>query len=304
MEEVRKKQINQYYPGCIIYRYNNDELIQARIIEYKQSQDWFNVYLNSKLEHLKVDDVLNNWILLSPDAIITINIVKLQQGKDLMVCVHPLKEMNSIPTVICRQSIVDVFSDMAYKISPEYRMSLRKVLFVGMCVTEKTCPADIDYRVILSCESVENTCKIGYYIEDDLENIFLYIKNTNKYNKLLRDIKTKGLQSNMLLGYNEVVGYNETLKELLVNTGFLKDVRTTFNMVELPFEIYATDAIVTSYNDIRMGLFTNLMNKEVTTMYITKYDRSVNLDDIERDYVIGMSMNSQDLYIIGYDIAK
>lgn len=298
MDSVKEKQLKRFFPGCAIYRYDMDNKLEKYHIEkYNDSNDSFRVRdLNNETKYIKSDDILNVFILLNPDAIITFNIVKLQQGKDVMVCFHPIKEVSSIPYVVCRQSIIDVFSDMAYKMSNHYKFTMEEATFVGMSISQESCPADIDFNIVLGCESIEYTFKVAYYLGDSLDTILSYLFNKKKFNNVLANIILNGMQN---YRYN-VSGYCNNINELLYQTKFMADIQKYFKIKIFPYEL--KEEIIHNYVDnSRLQIFESMIGKHVNTMYIAEYNKTIDLDSLKREYVLGQSMNSSKLYIVGYD---
>lgn len=314
MEEAKRKQINQFYQGCIIYRYDGDNLIQKRIVVYKESKDWFIVRdENKKEESIPSDDIINNWILLKPDGVITISVCKLQQGNDVLICLHNLrKQMDSMPDAVCRQSIVDMFTDTSYRISPEYKMTGKEILFVGASFTQETCPAEVDFRLLVSCESLESTTKCAYYLTDDLEDILSFIRNTSKYNKVLAQLKDNGLETAKRTGI-PADGYQSTLRDLLVTTKFMDDIHRVYDIRHLNFDLYKTDSVINPRTDPRFVMFmSQVVEEQITGMYVQKFSREIDLNQIKRSYKLCIpydeenkkQKSAKDMYIVGYDLVK
>lgn len=295
MDEVKKKQLKRYFSGVMIYKFDNDKLLLNRIEKYVDDEDIFRVRTQeNKSEYIKSDDVINEWILLNPDAIITFNIVSLEKGKDVIVCLHSSKSSDPVPDVICRQSIIDVFSDMAYKMSNHYKFTLEEIMFVGMSISKETCPAEIDYNVLLACNSVDSSFKVAYYLTDTLDDILSFVLNKSKFDKILKTIERNGLSLNT----GNVSGYCSSLKELMIQTKFMFEVCKFFKIKEFPFVIKEG---IYDHRDTIVNEFEKVMGICVNIIYIMKYDKSIDLSSLKREYVLGRTVGTKDLYVIGYD---
>lgn len=237
---------------------------------------------NNKLSITKEE--LDTYTKLKPDAYITFSIVTLEQNmKDIIVSMHRRKDIDDgiqTPYAACRQSILDLFANQIIKDDRYY---------IGCSMSKDTCPPDVEYEIILSCNSINKMYMVSAYIDDSLED-WLKVIPVSKFDEVLRNINGK---------IDNVHGYSETLKDLLETNCFMYDFHKGFNIDTVPFEV--------KYNEVTLELDSNqttyledLYKNEMFKTYVIKFTKEISLDKIKRYYVL-ISDSNKDLYIIAYD---
>lgn len=186
-------------------------------------------------------ETLKEWTPLKPDGILTLNIVNVvDQGtkkinKDVMVTATKYLNvelgLSNLPFAVCRQSITDIFHNLA--ISDENDM------LVGVSVSENTCPANFDFRIMLACSEVVYYQMINFYRNDTLEDIYPMV-NLKKFDEVLENLfleyaKTKNDPKIMLM--KEHGGWCRTLKLLLKQNNFQFDINEMLGITEVNFTI-------------------------------------------------------------------
>lgn len=303
MTEVERKQIARFIPGTTIYKYENDVPTIRRIVNRKNNGNeyWFNVcdHLNN-IYRIDAKEIIDEWIMLNFDAIITFNVVRVNGSRDVMVCVHPTKTIQStIPSIVCRQGVVDLFADMSKNAQ---RFINDNINYVGMSIREDTCPANVDFKLMVACDELESTHQVAFYLTDDLDTILRFVPNKTKFNRILANIKS-AIDAANAKSMQKIYGYCSSLEELLKNNRFMYDLHEHFNIKEVPFNIESDEEVIT---DNRVAILSSILHQPIAgRIFVLPYDKSIDLDSIKRDYVLGIPMNDTSMmYIIGYDIIK
>ena len=139
---------------------------------------------------------------------------------------------------------------------------------------------------------------IVVYIEDTLEDILCLFKH-KKFDNTLRLLKDRSLER---FTNSIVMGYSETLKELLESNNFMFDFRKCFNIVEVPhpinpdFEGLSIENILYLENEYQFNILET---------YLIPYSRDIDFSEIKRNYMIVASAADKysKLYVVGYDKA-
>lgn len=239
---------------------------------------------------MKYDELINKYKMLKADAIITFSIVKVGDVPDVIVALKRVPCTDNIPYAICRQSIYDFFTN-----------NIRKtdfVTYVGVSASQDTCPADINFTDLLQCTDLQYNKIIVSYLDDNLEDI-LRLFNHKKYNDALRKLHQN---SSEYFKGKTILGYNDTLKDLLTNNNFMYDFRKCFNVIQVPFIIDENSEGLSNENILFLE---NELKVNIMETYVLRYTKEINLNTIKRDYVLVASLvdNYSKIYIVGYDTA-
>ena len=106
--------------------------------------------------------------------------------------------------------------------------------------------------------------------------------------------------------FNGISGWCSSLKELLYENQFMKDFHDAFNIEEVPFSIRDMDSPVTK--SLMMDIVANVLQVCPIKIYIAKYDKSINLNEINKKYILACADShkcaddDRDIYIVGCDI--
>lgn len=232
---------------------------------------------------------LDEYILLIPDGYLFFTIVNMKDSKDVVVyLVRNIDiEQKSRPFCACRQCIVDIFTDMTKQ--------NEDIFYMGLSMSIESCPKDVDYSMILACDSVEYSERVAYYIEDRFNDIFKLIKNRYKFNHILLNYYNN-------MDKNIYKGFTHNLKSLLLKNDFMYDVHYGYDIYEVDFEI----KLQNEYELIpeqRLYL-ENTIKYQMFKTYVTKYNRTIDISKIQRNYVLVWSLKTEELFIVGYDEGK
>lgn len=286
---------NKIHSGSKFFRYIEDkdepEVIRIRNIDYKKDiVKYFDEDGNKK--DMRYNDLITNYRMLSPDALISFSTVISGGTHDVIVALkvmpkntNDLKSMNETPDVICRQMVSDFFTNNLVK--------EENVTYLGVSVSKSTCPVDIDFNFLLACTSLTYSRMVAAYLDDTLEDI-LSVFDNSIFDKVLESIY-------IVFGENESYrGVVKTLKELLNNNNFMYDFRKCFNIMEVPYTIDDELEGLDPYNQLFLE---NELKVNIMETYLIRYTKEINLNKIKRDYVLVTCAqdNHSKVYIVGYD---
>lgn len=242
----------------------------------------------------------NDYTELIPDGKIIFSIVSVQRDlKDVMVTVLTKAKMdtgNNIPTVVCRQCVLDLFAK---------QFSNNHVDYTGLSISEETCPADVEFENFLACESIIDSLICNYYIGDKLDYVLSLFKH-DKYDSTLSTIlvdhcntlraDNPGL-ADYFLRKGEANGYVNNLKDLLKLNNFEYDLYRAFNIIPttLPAEHFSDGVL-----SIHAGnVLSDILRTKIYKSLVVKYDKDIDLDAIAKKYCL-VSDNDGTVYVVAY----
>lgn len=274
--------------GDKFYSYNEDldKVNIIRIVKIKNENSFSFLDENGTKKTITKEVIIREYTRLKPDATLSFNIVNLENNmKDIIVALYRTSDLtdgNMLPQCICRQNIVDFFSNQIQK--NEERM------YIGVSVSKETIPEDVDYEMVLACNGIHYTNNVSVYLDDKLDTI-LSMVNVPKYDTVLK------LLHDHVNNTNKFMGYTSSLKQLLKENDFMYDFQKAFNIYRVPF-----DTIIIE-DELEVGqrrLVEDILKVEMFKTYVIPYDREVDLKKIERDYVL-ISDTSKNVFILAYD---
>lgn len=276
--------------GDKFYKFSEGEKFDIiRIVKIKNSQSVMCINETSKEKSkLFIDDIEKQYTRLKPDGFLNFSIVSIEGGmKDVLITLHrkdDLADGNNLPYAVCRQNIYDVFTNQIQK--------GEEIQYIGVSVSIDTIPADVPYNMTVACNSLEYNTLISVYLDDDLNTLLSLVPRKDKYNEVLNNMYSK------LSKDPKIQGYCKTLEELLSDNVFIYDFRKAFNIEMIDFEV-SIEEDSSLYIPQRI-ILEDLFKVEMFKTYVIKYDKTINLKKIQRDYVIIADINN-DIYIIAYD---
>jgi len=292
MEEVNASEINlsNVRIGAKFFRYeegqDGPEVVRVRKYdEIKKIIKYFDA--NWKPSQMPADKFFETYRYLRPDGVMGLSIVDNGQCPDVIVMLAKAGE--KLPCVVCRQMIYDFFTNNTNK-NPT-------VQYVGVSVSRKTCPANFDFDLTLSCNGITSGQSIVVYLDDSLDQILKFF-NTHKADAVLRNLASSEPYVNGKLA----MGYCATVSDLLKSNNFMYDYRQAFDIMEIPFKVDEDSEGLSLENIIALEqeLKVNIMET-----YLIRYTREIDLRTINRDYVLVASAQEdyEKVYIVGYDKA-
>lgn len=283
--------------GAYYFKYEGSDLILLRLYKMKTK----NRFLLKDKDNHKVSltkTQLEEFTMLEPDGLIVHVIASdPNQGTDTICLLYRMDDLNNgdnEPYTVCRQNIVDPF-EILLNNDP-------KKTIVGVSISRDTAPEGFDFSTVYAAAGVRYQQINFIYKDDSFEDILSFINN-----KTFDD--TLNIVANILEDDEncdiKFTGYNRTYRDLLLQNDFMYDFRRAFNIVRFNFTI---DKSIDRWTDD--GIY-KISNQEVeaiegTTKHLVlspvliKYDKSVDLSEIKRSYII-FEDNNKEIYIISYD---
>lgn len=273
--------------GDKFYRYieETDKVEIIRICKIKNENSFTYIMDNGTKCNITKTELLNDYTRLKADATLAFTIVNLQGDmKDVIVAMYKTKELedgNNLPYAVCRQNIFDLFTNQVQK---------GKTMYFGVSVSVDTIPEDIPFEMTLACNGIAYDNKVSVYMDDTLETILSFV-NTSKFDAVLNNLYTK-------INKNEIKGYCNSLKQLLVENDFMYDFLRAFDIHRVDFELETQENDELDVN--QRIIIEEMLKVEMFRTYVLEYSKEVNLKEIKRSYILVSDKNKK-LYIVGYD---
>lgn len=267
--------------GDKYYKFDEENnLILFRLIKAKNPNTFTAIYNNGEKFTITSEEIDKDKELkkLNPDGYLLFNIVELQDGlKDVVVILYN----DNTPCVVCRQNVEDVFSN---------KINNTNYFYTGISVSQETCPADIEFKMFLACNQLSYSTLVSVYMDDKLDTILSMVPSMNKFDLVLSTLANN-------VANPTVIGYEKALKDLLSNNNFMYDFRKCFNITPVDFEVVEIDKeLIPEQRDELEDLF----KVEMFETIVLKYDKDIDLEKIERDYVL-ISDITEKIYLVAYN---
>lgn len=276
------------YLGDKFYKYDEreDKVYTIRICKIKNENSFTYKDENGNKHSISKNNLLNEYIRLKPDGILAFTIANLENNlKDIIVALYRTKDLNdgnTLPYCVCRQNIFDMFTNQIQK---------NNKMYVGVSVSIDTIPEDTPFEMVLACNGVDYVNHVSVYLDDLLDEILSFV-NTDKFDLLL-----KTMYNNVT--NNEVQGYSQSLKQLLVENDFMYDFLRAFNIYRVDYNIFY-DLNTFELDNKQRIVIEEMLKVEMFRTYVIEYDKEINLNKIQREHII-VSDKSGKIYIIAYD---
>lgn len=267
-------------------------------------------YADDTRKKVRVDS-LKEYSPLKPDGIATFSVATIRDSnnkpcKDVLVTAIKFLnlelKLSSIPYVVCRQNITDIFYT--------YITSEENHNMVGLSVNQDTCPSNFDYRMMLAADSVEHSEFINFYRLDTLDDILSMVK-INNYDTVLNDLYNRHVKHENkpeLMFKSEHNGWCKDLKTLLETNNFMADVNQMLGITQVDFkvpdfleDVKKDDEItyqVANY-DLRVWLSStySVNMKEIAVM---EFGHDINLADFNDNKYLLVRDSENKLYLMVY----
>ena len=240
---------------------------------------------------------LSEYTALTPDALIIFSIVGLQETtKDVIITLHKYKDLldgDNQPYAVCRQNIVNLFAQATNRSS---------ITYIGCCISNDTCPPDVDFNVALACDSVTYSRKIVTYLDDTLDDILKLVPST-RYDSILKSLHDK-------IDKNLFRGAVKSLRELMSNSDkdcvpveFMYDYHKAFNIEEVSFKIhedqYDDEHSFYILTKDQTNILEGILKIQIKANIVFKYDRNIDIDSITKSYIL-IRDSSNSIYLVAY----
>lgn len=282
-------------PGSKFYKYDGDNPVIVRIANIDEAKNIIRYYDENGVKwKANIDKFMERYKMLTPDAIISFAIVNVNDDHDVVIAAKKIyknteetTDNENLPNIICRQMISDVFCAFENAFQPNRRI-------IGASISQRTCPANVNFETLLSCTGIESNLMISVYLDDTLDDIMKFVP-VKRYNEVFKELNDK------YQGYYE--GMCTSLKQLLEKNKFMYDFRCMFNIKEVPFHIDEESERLSNEN---IAYLSGELNINILETYVLKYAKDINLNSITRNYILVTSAQDlyNDVYIVGYDYDK
>ena len=232
--------------GSKMYRFLNEEKTEVGIIRIihvtKNSKNEVVSFTikdeNGSTRKVKPEDI-KDYTMLLPDGILTVNAVEIadetgKSSEDVIVTATRFADAQSgkiFPFAICRQSITNLFYNIAVKDESEMRS--------GMSLNQMNCPAGFDIGLMVAANKIIKSDFINFYLDEKVEDVLKLIPIT-KYNSILANLYSRHVKASnnpALTFKKEDKGWCKDLLTLLDMNGFQNDVNEMLNITDIEFDI-------------------------------------------------------------------
>lgn len=287
------------FPGHILISNQTEEIYE--VIGFKNSET---IKIKNKKtgieEKTLIKDIHKYYSLLKPSGYICFNIVDLRDNlQDVIVSLFREEDMDktqSIPYAVCRQCIMDFI----------YQQIDPKSEIVGISISQETCPANVDFGIMLACDNIHTGNMVAVYLDYTLDKILSFVKtkpfDNVLYDNMMEYAKGKSEKYGSYV-YNNILskdiynGYCKSLHMLLDSNNFMHDFYRAFNIYNFNFDLSGREGQslnLDELNDIRTMLCKNIMST-----IIVKYNYDIDILNLSEDTVLIADKHSN-LYVIAF----
>lgn len=220
-----------------------------------------------------------------------------------------LEVNKGVPYAVCRQNINDIFYQY---------MSGANDQMVGLSCTQDSFPEmeKIDFSAMLLCEQVYDkmVTNVYVYIQDTLDTILDMVK-VSIYDKILSGLREDYIKTTkelcqlqnktipMAIQFDPIskppiMGYCNTLRELLEINNFMYDFDSTFGIIPVNFILrYDEESGVLDVEQIY--ILEVMVKKNICSTLVLKYDHDVNLKSIKLNYQL-IRDATKNVFVVAY----
>lgn len=252
-------------------------------------------------------DYIREYTPLTPDAVFTISIATVinngEEYQDVVCTANKYNEfiLNTIPYAVCRQSTNDIFAEL---IDPNKH-------YYGLAINQDTCPPNIDFRVLMSANSVSDHRIINFYrtdtIEDILDMVPKYVYNAALVN--LYTVHAKSCGDPRAIMMNEHDGWCKSIDLLLKLNNFQTDINQMLGITNLEFDmseyLEEVDKNGNKFNiareDFRLWL-SSIYKMNIKEIVCLKYDHDIDTAEYKDARYLFLRDSTKTLYFCLYTI--
>ena len=292
----KESKLYKYPIGAYFFKYENEDLILLRLWKVKDK----NRYIMKDMKENKTvrlnKDQFESYTMLKPDGLIVHVLASdPMQGIDTLCMLYKLEDIdNNVPEpyAVCRQNIIDPF-EMLLNNDPNKT-------YVGVSISRDTAPEGFDFKSVCCAAGIREQ-RMNFVYKDDSLNDILVFANQVMYNKALSIIKEHMDDSDN----TKYIGFKNTYRELLEENDFMYDFRRAFGIIRINLAINKsierwTDDGIYKFDYKEIEAIESITKHQVIDPILIKYDKSIDLDEIKRSYIIFEDTN-KDIYVLSYD---
>lgn len=294
----KRSKLFDFPVGAFYFKYEGSDLIVLRLYKVKTKNRFI---LRDKDNH-KVSltkDQLEEFTMLEPDGLIVHVIVSDPiQGTDTVCLLYRMNELNNgnnEPYAVCRQNIIDPFEILLNNDSNK--------TIVGVSISRDTAPEGFDFKTTYIATGIKYQQVNFVYKDDSFEDIMSFVnkKIFDGTLEIVSDILDDDDENSKL----KFIGYNSTYKDLLIQNDFMYDFRRAFGIVRINIAI---DKSIDRWSDDGIYKISKQEIEDIESItkhlviapVLIKYDKTVDLTEIKRSYIIFEDSNKE-IYVISYD---
>lgn len=290
-----ERKFPKIYSGSKFYRYldgqDHPEIIRLLNIDYDTGVvKYFDSNGEKKKDSYKF--ITKNFKMLAPDGLISISHVNMPDGnEDVITALKAFPKtndewdnMSNLPYAICRQMVADVFSASFNPDDP----------IIGVSISQDSCPANVDYNLMLSCIGLNYNRMVAVYLDDTLDKILSLFDNK---------IFDKVFENVIYPKWQDTKGACKSLEELLRTNNFMYDFRKCFGIKEVPYLIDNSEIESEQLDELNRNFLAGELKTNITETYLIRYSRDIDLTKFKRKYVLISSADNgfSEVFIVGYD---
>lgn len=285
------------FPGHIIISNQTDDLYEIKGFYNRETAKVRNKKTGLD-EKLLIKDIYEYYSLLKPVGYVCFNIVDLKDNmQDVIVSLFKEDDkMLGVPYAVCRQCIMDFI----------YQQIDPKSEIVGISINQDTCPANVDFDVMLACDNIHTGYMVAVYMDYTLDKILSFIKvkqfDNVLYNNMMDYAKSKADKFGKYV-YKEILsndiynGYCKSLYSLLDTNNFMYDFYSAFNIYNFDFDLSEREG--KSLNIDELETVCTMLCKNIVSTIIVKYNYDVDISNLSKDTIL-IADKHGNLYVVGY----
>jgi hypothetical protein len=249
---------------------DNIEVEILRLLKIK-NVDCYVLYDENFNEVKLTSDEFSKYTRLIPDGYITCSIVGMYGLNDVIVSLVRHKDVidtkEYVPFAVCRQQISDLFANAFYNDGKTK---------VGLSINRNNCPKGINISdVLVYTDPPKYNRTISVYLDDSIDDIIRFISSC-KFDEVLSDMYEFNFNN------ENIIGKVKTLKELLTSNDFYSDFLEAFDITSILDVVEFDDN-----NNVLPNIIHNIQvetNIKMINPILIKYDHTIDLDKVKRDY--------------------
>lgn len=252
-----------------------------------------------------IDLKVREYTLLDPIGIISFSTIKVGDNDDVIITFTKhidIKAGITVPCVICRQSVTDFFYTMLS--TDEYNQQ------VGISVSDKTCPTNIEFGNLLACNDIIYTDMVNIYYDDTIDSVLECVK-VLKFDDVLRklyEMHIKAINKPALRFKNYHLGWCTNVKDLMVYNNFWIDVDQALMITDVDFEIenYIIEKKdeagkeYQSFNADTIQFFCKTFELNIVDCIITEYGYDIDLSEYRNESYVLLRDSKEKVYLMVY----
>jgi len=214
--------------------------------------------------------------------------LKVGNGYDIAIALNRVKDLEkniSEPYMVCRQNILDLFANI---------LRTNTNIYVGCTVTRDNCPNGVDFKILLACDGIESKFTMSVYNMDKASTIINYVPRVKDYDNILKSLYEFNDNQRLRLNSN-YLGFSKSLKELLSDQGFNESFYKSFNIDLVKFKVCINEN--NELDKFQIKYLESLYKVEMFRVYAIRYNKTINLENIEKEYRL-IADNTETIYII------